>query len=139
MNPRASRTSGSQIRDGDSGLTAGTEYHFRMFAENGTGTTNGGDRTFKTGAPPTATTDPATGIGPVSATLKGTVNPKGLETEYFFNYGKTEAYGQKTAETTIAGGAVERRRSRNRSLGSNPKPNTTSRSSRKTPRPGAKS
>ena len=84
-----------------SGLTAGTEYHFRMFAENGTGTSMGVDRTFKTGAPPTATTDPAASIGPVSATLKGTVNPKGLETKYFFNYGTDETYGQKTAETAI--------------------------------------
>jgi plastocyanin len=87
-----------------SGLTTGTEYHFRIFAENGTGTSMGIDRTFRTGAPPTATTDPATGIGPVSATLQGTVNPKGLETKYFFNYGKTEAYGQKTTESTIATG-----------------------------------
>ena len=81
-----------------------------MVAENDTGKTNGGDNTFTTGGPPTATTDPATGIGPVSATLKGTVNPKGLQTEYFFNYGKTEAYGQETGQNDSPGGAVERRR-----------------------------
>ena len=86
------------------GLTPLTTYHFRMVAQNSTGTTNGADRTFTTAGPPTATTDPAASVGSVQATLKGTVNPKGLETKYFFNYGTTEAYGQKTAETAVAAG-----------------------------------
>jgi len=87
-----------------SGLTAATTYHFRMVAVNETGTTNGADRTFTTAGPPSATTDPATSIGSLQATLKGTVNPKGLETKYFFNYGTTTAYGQKTAETSAGSG-----------------------------------
>jgi plastocyanin len=86
------------------GLTPETTYHFRMVAKNDIGTTDGADRTFRTGAAPTATTDAASGIGPVAATLKGTVNPKGLETKYFFNYGTTAAYGQKTSETVAGSG-----------------------------------
>ena len=53
------------------GLSANTLYHFRMVAENGIGKTEGGDRTFTTGGPPTVTTEPATGVHSIEATLKG--------------------------------------------------------------------
>ncbi len=46
-------------------------------------------------SPPTATTEAATAVSYEQATLKGTVNPKGLATSYYFEYGKTEAYGTK--------------------------------------------
>ena len=49
------------------------------------------DRTFTTGGPPTVTTEPATGVHSIEATLKGTVNPHGLATTYFFNYGTTDS------------------------------------------------
>jgi plastocyanin len=87
-----------------SGLTAATTYHFQMVATNGTGTTMGADRTFTTAGPPTATTEPATGIGGTLATLAGVVNPKGLETKYFFNWGTTTGYGQKTTEKSAGSG-----------------------------------
>jgi plastocyanin len=86
------------------GLTAATIYHFRLFAVNSSGTSEGADLTFTTAGPPTATTDPATGIGGTQATLAGTVNPKGLETKYFFNWGTTVAYGQKTTEKVAGSG-----------------------------------
>lgn len=86
------------------GLSPLTTYHFRIVAKFGTNEhVNGLDQTFMTGDVPTATTGSASGIGPISATLNGTVNPKGLETKYWFNYGPTNTYGQKTAETTVAG------------------------------------
>jgi plastocyanin len=88
------------------GLTANTLYHFRMVAENGTGKTEGADRTFTTGGPPTATTESATGVKSIEATLKGTVNPHGLATTYFFNYGTTTAYGQKTTEKSAGSGTA---------------------------------
>jgi hypothetical protein len=47
------------------------------------------------GAPPTATTEAATAVSYEQATLKGTVNPEGSSTSYWFEYGKTEAYGTK--------------------------------------------
>ncbi|HEY7255864.1 MAG TPA: plastocyanin/azurin family copper-binding protein [Solirubrobacterales bacterium] len=86
------------------GLTAATTYHFQIVATNASGESKGGDKTFTTAGPPTATTEPATGIGSTEATLKGMVNPKGLETKYFFNYGTTEAYGEKTSETVAGSG-----------------------------------
>ncbi|HEY5708480.1 MAG TPA: 6-bladed beta-propeller, partial [Solirubrobacterales bacterium] len=46
-------------------------------------------------APPTATTEAATAVSYEQATLKGTVNPEGSATTYYFEYGKTEAYGTK--------------------------------------------
>lgn len=46
-------------------------------------------------APPTATTEAATAVSYEQATLKGTVNPEGSATSYWFEYGKTEAYGTK--------------------------------------------
>jgi hypothetical protein len=43
-----------------------------------------------------ATTGPATGIGPDSATLIGTVTEIGVPTSYHFQYGPTTAYGSET-------------------------------------------
>ncbi len=87
-----------------SGLTAATTYHFQMVAESAGGTITGADRTFTTTGPPTATTEPAAGVSSIEATLKGTVNPRGLATEYFFNYGTTIAYGQETAKKAAGSG-----------------------------------
>jgi plastocyanin len=87
-----------------SGLSAATAYHFRLVAKNVTGTTFGADRAFATTGPPSATTDEATGVGVADATLTGSVNPRGFATTYFFNFGTTTAYGQKTAETSVGGG-----------------------------------
>ena len=106
---------------GMTGLTAATTYHFRLFAENTSGTSEGSDLTFTTAGPPTATTEPATGVGGTLATLAGVVNPKGLETKYFFNYGETMTYGQKTTEKVagsadcerLQNGAAERAHARN--------------------------
>jgi plastocyanin len=89
-----------------SGLTAATTYHFQIVAENGSGTVTGVDRTFTTAGPPTATTEPASGIGSIQATLKGTVNPKGLDTEYFFKYGTSTAYGQLTTAKDAGSGTA---------------------------------
>lgn len=48
-----------------------------------------------TAAPPTAITEAAIGVSYEEATLKGTVNPEGSATSYYFEYGKTESYGTK--------------------------------------------
>ncbi|MFL5901433.1 MAG: 6-bladed beta-propeller [Solirubrobacterales bacterium] len=46
-------------------------------------------------APPTATTEAATGVNYEQATLEGMVDPEGSPTSYWFEYGKTESYGAK--------------------------------------------
>jgi plastocyanin len=88
------------------GLTAGTLYHFRLVASNGTGESLGSDRTFTTSGPPSATTGTATAVGDTEATLKGTVSPNGFATTYFFNWGTTDAYGEKTTEVSAGAGTT---------------------------------
>jgi hypothetical protein len=88
-----SGTSGVKVSEAIEGLLQGTTYHFRVVATNAEGTTNGKDTTFTTLAPPTATTEAATAVSATKATLNATVNPKGLETTYQFEYGTTTSYG----------------------------------------------
>lgn len=88
------------------GLSAATTYHFRIVATSSAGTTRGADRAFSTTGPPSPTTEAATKVGGTEATLAGSTNPHGLATTYFFNYGTTEAYGQKTTETSAGSGTV---------------------------------
>lgn len=88
------------------GLSPSTTYYVQLVAVYGAGKTKveGGDMTFKTTAPPsapTASTQSATGVTETEATLKGTVNPDGEVTEYFFEYGTETSYGQKTGEVTL--------------------------------------
>ena len=89
-----------------SGLTAGTTYHFRIVATNSHGTAEGGDKTFATPSKPTVETKAATSVGETGATLNGTVNPRGSETKYYFEYGLTTSYGTKTAETSAGSGTT---------------------------------
>lgn len=87
-------------------LIPGTEYHYRLVATNGAGTSVGADHTFKTtgNPPPGVYTGPATQVGKNSATLTGVVSPNKQATTYYFQYGTTTAYqGQTVAATVLAG------------------------------------
>jgi uncharacterized repeat protein (TIGR01451 family) len=82
-----------------SGLSASTTYHFRIVATNSAGTRYGGDRTFTTLSPtgaPVAFTNPATNVTSSSATLNGSLDPHGLTTSVYFQYGTTTGYGHTT-------------------------------------------
>ena len=82
-----------------SGLTANTLYHFRVVASNGAGTTMGSDRTFTTltaTGPPVVITNAATNVTATSGTLNGSLDPHGLATNVFFQYGTTTSYGSAT-------------------------------------------
>jgi len=62
---------------------------------------NGGSRktkiaSFKFGASPTVITLPATSINLTSATINGSVNPNGLATTYYFEWGDSTSYGNST-------------------------------------------
>jgi hypothetical protein len=89
-----------------SGLTANTLYHFRVVASNGAGTTMGSDRTFTaltaTG-PPVVMTNAATNVTTSSGTLNGSLDPHGLTTTVFFQYGTTTSYGSATPMQSQAG------------------------------------
>jgi len=49
-----------------------------------------------TNGEPTAITEAATSVSETEATLKGSVNPEGKATKYFFKWGTTESYGHET-------------------------------------------
>ena len=55
-------------------------------------------------ATPTATTDHATQVGDTSAILHGTVDPRGTNTDYTFNYGVTPSYGAATPARSAGSG-----------------------------------
>ena len=102
-------TTSAQIRTGNtnqnvsaniSGLSANTTYHFRIAATNSAGTRYSSDRTFTTLRPtgfPVVTTNPASNVATFSATLNGSLNPHGLITTVYFQYGTTISYGLTTA------------------------------------------
>ena len=56
------------------------------------------------GRPPTATTGQAINITPTSATLTAVVNPNGLPTSAYFEWGTTNTYGNKTSPQFLGGG-----------------------------------
>ena len=89
-----------------SGLSANTTYHFRIVATNSAGTTYGMDRTFTTHTatgPPIAFTNPATLIASFSAKLNGSLDPHGLTTSVYFQYGTTTSYGLTTSPQSQSG------------------------------------
>jgi phage head maturation protease len=109
----------SQIKTGNtyqgvsaniSGLTASTTYHFRIVATNSSGTNYGSDRTLTTlsaTGPPVVTTSPATLIASFSATLNGSVDPHGLTTTVYFQYGTTTSYGLTSAIQSKTGSTYQ--------------------------------
>jgi len=69
------------------GLATGTTYYYRVAASNGSGTSKGAILSFLPGAAPTVTTLAATLVASTSATLNGNVNPNGLATDAWFEWG----------------------------------------------------
>jgi hypothetical protein len=53
---------------------------------------------------PSVSTGSATKVTPNSATLNGTVTPNGLSTTYYFEWGKTAAYGNVTSSQSAGSG-----------------------------------
>ncbi len=83
------------------GLSANTTYHFAI--------DGGQDLTFKTApnpTPPLVSDQHATAVTTASAHLSGKINPKGADTTYYFQYGRSASYGNRTASTTVPAGAA---------------------------------
>ena len=78
-------------------LHADTAYFFRLTAENENGANYGVEREFTT--PPAVealTTGPVQDVMPTSATLTGSLTPGGFDTHYYFEWGRSTAYGETT-------------------------------------------
>jgi hypothetical protein len=56
---------------------------------------------------PTATTGSASNVAESSATVSGTVNPRGTDTHYYFQYGATSNYGTNTTSTNAGAGTTD--------------------------------
>ena len=88
-----------------SNLTPATTYYFRLNAQNQFGTINGSILTFKTLGPPLSvvpvtTTQVASKVATTTATLRGTVNPYGSQTTYWFEYGTDSGFGSASTRST---------------------------------------
>lgn len=95
-----SGSSSSAVSFPVTGLTNNTTYHYRVVAQNGSGTTNGADMTFTTTSKPIAITGGVTNLLYNGVTLNGVVNNNNsiTSTSVTFDYGLTAGYG-----TTVAG------------------------------------
>jgi hypothetical protein len=93
-----------------SGLTPGTTYHFSLSGIYKSDTVpdnrvHGADLTFVTPTPPpgppVVTTGTPTDITATTATLTGTVNPGGLDTNFLFGYGTDTHYQSGDTGSTL--------------------------------------
>ena len=90
-----------------SSLDPATTYYFRLNAQNRFGVSNGTILNFKTAGPaatttvaaPVVTTQVPT-VGTTTATLRGTVNPSGAQTTYWFEYSTDSLLGSVLLKTT---------------------------------------
>ena len=85
------------------GLTPGQTYHGQLVASNNAGVSTGGDVIWTNLIlPPAVTTLAASGVQFTNATLNATVNPNGLPTTAWFQWGADANYGQLTAVTNLS-------------------------------------
>ncbi len=88
--------SGNQLVSDFLSLQTATTYEYKLTASNITGSATGAVKSFTTpteeGTPPkpTVTTEAASGITSIGATLNASVNPNGGSTTYKFEYGTKE-------------------------------------------------
>jgi Ca2+-binding RTX toxin-like protein len=87
------------------GLEPGESYHFRLVARNASGTSVGRDQRFTTDAGPDASTEEPIQVTSSSAVLRGTVDANGRGTSFYFEYGRTTAYGSRTRRASAGGSA----------------------------------
>ena len=88
-----------------SGLNPQTKYYFRIDAQNQYGTVNGATQSFTTPAAstsvvPVVTTQVASPVGTTTATVRGTVNPYGTQTNYWFEYSTNAQFNSAQLHST---------------------------------------
>ena len=89
------------------GLRPNSEYEVRAVASNFLNSHNtGATKVSVPVSPPGTETDAATDVTETTAVLNGTINPYGLQSNYYFEYGTTTAYGSRIPAgiEAVAGG-----------------------------------
>ena len=82
--------------------------HFRIVATNSNGPSYGKNQEIQPHAVLSMTTDPASGVTPNSAVLNASMDPDGMDTHYYFEYGLDSDYNVKTQKLDAgAGSALE--------------------------------
>jgi DNA-binding beta-propeller fold protein YncE len=76
-----------------SGLTEGTDYHFRLVATTADGANQGSDGEVMTLPSPVIDGASATNVTATSVELDARIDPKGYDTTYHFEYGTSTDYG----------------------------------------------
>lgn len=102
--PGAPINSSTEVTADLSGLLQEANYHYRLTTKNTVDTAHGVDRTFTPHAVIATETGEATEIGPASVTLHGSFDPDGLETSYYFEWGRNEKLAETGETTPIANG-----------------------------------
>lgn len=87
------------------GLESGKKYYYFLCAESDGGKSCGEQKNFFAPSKPIVTTHEATEIGTHAATLNGMVNPGGLYTMYYFEYGESSKYGIKKSQVSAGNGS----------------------------------
>lgn len=93
----------------DSNLSASTAYCYRLRAYNAAGDSIYSNESCATtqnqpSVVPSVTTSSAANVTSTSATLNGTVNPNGVATGAFFQWGTSTTYGNLTTSQTLGSG-----------------------------------
>jgi hypothetical protein len=89
-----------------SGLHHNTPYHWRVVVRTSNGTFDGVDHDFSIPYDPEIREEQASQVFDTRASLGGWIQPAGIETKYWFEYGPTEAYGTRTEEASAGSGDV---------------------------------
>jgi kumamolisin len=84
-------------------LTPQTLYHYRVVAANSVSTTYGLDHTFTTLAAPVIGASPVADVGATDVRVTQSLDPDGVPTEYYFEYGTSPSYGSVTNPQTASG------------------------------------
>jgi hypothetical protein len=91
-----------------SGLQADSSYRFRITAANANGSASSSSATFTTLGAPRISALLARDAHQSSVTLEATVDPRGLDTSYRFEWGATASYANSLSAGTIGAGEGSR-------------------------------
>ena len=104
--------SGTSVVNFSAALTSlmpATVYHYRaiaVLASDSSAIVFGADKTFTTPAEPLVIATPQASLSASGAEMNFTINPNGIATTVYFQYGTTTAYGSTTALQSLGSGKV---------------------------------